>query len=155
MIGCQALAPETAVRLHGKNGELSSPSGIAVEIHLGELPPDSDAIRAQLGRVVASELLSGAKRLRQFLSFVVEETLDGRSAQIKEYVVGVYVYGKPDSYDPRTDSYKGQQKAPSLSPDGSRVAVQLGRAGRGTFLNLCKIARLAEPRQTDTQQRRR
>jgi Tol biopolymer transport system component len=68
----------------------------------GETPADSAAIRAELGRVIAA--LSGSERLRQFISFIVEETLQGRSDQIKEYVIGVQVYGKPALYDPRTDS---------------------------------------------------
>jgi Tol biopolymer transport system component len=62
------------------------------------------AVRDQLARILASDILAGAERLRRFLSFVIEETLEGRSAQIKEYVVGVEVYGRPDTYDPRTDS---------------------------------------------------
>ena len=65
---------------------------------------EAAAVRDQLVRIRASDILSGAERLRRFLSFVVEETLEGRSAQIKEYVVGVEVYGRPGTYDPRTDS---------------------------------------------------
>jgi hypothetical protein len=66
-------------------------------------PPDGAAIRAELQRVLGGAL-AGSERLRQFLSFIVEETLQGRASQIKEYVVGVQVYGKPALYDPRTDS---------------------------------------------------
>jgi Tol biopolymer transport system component len=65
---------------------------------------EAAAVRDQLLRILASDVVSGAERLRRFLSFVVEETLEGRSAQIKEYVVGVEVYGRPSTYDPRTDS---------------------------------------------------
>jgi hypothetical protein len=67
-----------------------------------ETPADSAAIRAELGRVIAA--LSGSERLRKFLSFIVDETLQGRAGQIKEYVIGVQVYGKPAVYDARTDS---------------------------------------------------
>jgi TolB-like protein/Flp pilus assembly protein TadD len=38
------------------------------------------------------------------LRFLVEETLAGRSDRLKEYVVGLEVFDRPDSYDPRLDS---------------------------------------------------
>ncbi len=38
------------------------------------------------------------------LRFLVEETLAGRGDRLKEFVVGVEVFGRPSSYDPRLDS---------------------------------------------------
>ncbi len=37
------------------------------------------------------------------MRFVVNQVLDGNGDQIKEYLVGVEAFGRPDSYDPRTD----------------------------------------------------
>lgn len=42
-------------------------------------------------------------RLKRFLTFIVEEALAGRRNQLKEYVIGVQVFGKEDTFDPRTD----------------------------------------------------
>ncbi len=42
-------------------------------------------------------------RLKRFLMFIVRETAAGRGAQLKEYVIGVQVFRKEDSFDPRTD----------------------------------------------------
>jgi serine/threonine-protein kinase len=42
-------------------------------------------------------------RLKRFLQFIVSEQLDGRGDELKEYVVGVQVFGKESSFDPRTD----------------------------------------------------
>jgi Tol biopolymer transport system component len=42
--------------------------------------------------------------MSRFLRFVVEETLDGNAEAIKEYLIGVEVFDKPDSFDPQTDS---------------------------------------------------
>jgi TolB-like protein/Flp pilus assembly protein TadD len=39
-----------------------------------------------------------------FLRYVVEQTLAGRSGEIKEYVVGVEVFGRGNDFDPRLDS---------------------------------------------------
>jgi len=61
------------------------------------------SIQAELARVIAGPELSGAKSLADFLSFVVQATIDGRSAEIKEYVIGVEVFGRGPDFDPRTD----------------------------------------------------
>ena len=42
--------------------------------------------------------------MRRFLTFVVEETLAGNAEAIKEYVIGVRVFDKPETYDPQGDS---------------------------------------------------
>ncbi|HWG58820.1 MAG TPA: tetratricopeptide repeat protein, partial [Candidatus Acidoferrales bacterium] len=39
-----------------------------------------------------------------FLEFVVEESLAGRQHRLKEYVIGIEVFGRVDSFDPRVDS---------------------------------------------------
>jgi len=61
------------------------------------------SIREQLQRIVASTTFLQVDRLKRFLTFVVDETLAGRRAELKEYVLGVQVFGKEDSFDPRTD----------------------------------------------------
>jgi Tol biopolymer transport system component len=66
--------------------------------------PQSDPRLIQLERVLASEEFTGAGRLGRFLRFVVEETVAGRGDELKEYVIGTEVYGKPPSFDPKIDS---------------------------------------------------
>ncbi|HVA64274.1 MAG TPA: hypothetical protein VNF74_11160, partial [Terriglobales bacterium] len=61
------------------------------------------AVQEQLARISNSVTFRGAGRLRRFLEFIVAETLAGRKEQIKEYVVGVAVFDKPDTFDPRND----------------------------------------------------
>jgi len=61
------------------------------------------AVKQQLARVANSATFRGAGRLRRFLEFIVGEALSERKDQIKEYVVGVAVFDKPDTFDPRTD----------------------------------------------------
>ena len=45
-----------------------------------------------------------SRRLGRFLRFTVEQTMAGRQAALKEYLVGVEVFGKTESFDPRIDS---------------------------------------------------
>ena len=60
-------------------------------------------IRRHLERVLASRTFQQVDRLKRFLSFIVTETLAGRRDELKEYVVGVEVFGKEPAFDPRTD----------------------------------------------------
>src|SRR6516162_1933895 len=64
--------------------------------------PDRD-VRQQLDRVLGSPTFQQADRLKRFLGFITLEALAGRSDQLKEYVIGVQVFGKEESFDPRTD----------------------------------------------------
>jgi hypothetical protein len=63
----------------------------------------SEAIRAHVTRITASELFAGAERLCRFLRFTVECTLTGRTEEVKEYVIGREVFDRGDAFDPRID----------------------------------------------------
>jgi TolB-like protein/Flp pilus assembly protein TadD len=64
--------------------------------------PDSP-VREQLDRILASTTFKQVDRLKRFLSFIVLESISGRNTELKEYVIGVHVFGKEPSFDPRTD----------------------------------------------------
>jgi len=64
--------------------------------------PDT-AVRPQLDRILSSPTFQQVDRLKRFLTFITVEALSGRSDQLKEYVIGVQVFGKEASFDPRTD----------------------------------------------------
>src|SRR6476661_5901904 len=59
--------------------------------------------REQLERVLGSTTFRQVDRLKRFLNFIVSETLQGRGDQLKEYVIGVQVFDKDSSFDPRAD----------------------------------------------------
>lgn len=63
-----------------------------------------EAVRVQLQQILASPAFTVAPRLSDFLRFIVEETIEGRGGELKEYVVGTRVYHRPASYDPRLDA---------------------------------------------------
>jgi len=60
--------------------------------------------RAALNRVVSSKLFHKSPQLQRLLTYVVDETLAGRSDHLKEYSIGTEVFARPASYDPRLDS---------------------------------------------------
>jgi TolB-like protein/tetratricopeptide (TPR) repeat protein len=61
-------------------------------------------VRNQLANILASDSFSLSDRLSRFLRFVVEHVLDGKTEPLKEYVIGVEVFDKDESFDPRVDS---------------------------------------------------
>jgi TolB-like protein/tetratricopeptide (TPR) repeat protein len=65
---------------------------------------DTDSVRGQLDRILGSMSFDASRRNRQFLKFVVEETLEGRSDRIKAYTIATIVFGRDDSFDPQSDS---------------------------------------------------
>jgi TolB-like protein len=61
-------------------------------------------VHAELDRVLSSATFIRSKRLGRFLRFTVEQCLEGRQNALKEYLVGVEVFNKMESFDPRIDS---------------------------------------------------
>jgi hypothetical protein len=62
------------------------------------------AVAGQLDKILSSATFIRSKRLGRFLRFTVEQCLDGRQNSLKEYLVGVEVFNKMESFDPRIDS---------------------------------------------------
>ena len=61
------------------------------------------AVRDELGRVLSSSEFAQSESLKRFLRHVVESTLDGRDAELKETILGATVFDRGDDYDPRLD----------------------------------------------------
>ncbi len=77
-----------------------------IESHASSHTPDSRAqeIRAYLGRLLAGEHFSASSRRGQLLRYLVEHTLKGDSDKINEYAIGLDVFQRPASFDPRIES---------------------------------------------------
>jgi TolB-like protein len=71
---------------------------------LNAVTPTPEQIRSQLERILASPGFAGAERASRFLRYVVERTLAGEGEQLKEYVIGLEVFDRGQTYDPRVDS---------------------------------------------------
>jgi len=63
-----------------------------------------DEIRQQLKKIFSDPIFSVSDILKRFLSFISEETLDGRSNQIKEYTIGLKVLNKTFGFNPKEDA---------------------------------------------------
>ena len=66
-------------------------------------PSQHSAIRRQLEKIMAHGLFARSERMVRFLRLAVERTLEGKADELKEYLIGVEVFDRPSSYDPRVD----------------------------------------------------
>jgi TolB-like protein/Tfp pilus assembly protein PilF len=69
---------------------------------LNPIPPE--AIRAALDRIASSPGFENSERMVRFLRFAVEKTLAGEAEQLKEYVLGVEVFDRAQTFDPKVDT---------------------------------------------------
>lgn len=61
-------------------------------------------IRSALDRILRSRAFIHSHRIRRFLQFVVEECLLGQQHRLKEYLIGLEVFNRLETFDPRVDS---------------------------------------------------
>jgi TolB-like protein/Tfp pilus assembly protein PilF len=63
-----------------------------------------EEILAAQAKIVSSSGFQNSDRMVRFLRFVVEKTLAGDQDQLKEYLLGVEVFDRPESFDPKVDT---------------------------------------------------
>ncbi len=64
----------------------------------------SPEARASLDRLLSSESISRAPRLRAVLKFLIDALIDGRADTINEQTIGQAVFGRPQGYNPGEDN---------------------------------------------------
>jgi adenylate cyclase len=67
------------------------------------IPPDAAEVRRALEQVLASPDFDAPRRSREFLGFIVEETLSGRREAISQSTIATEVFGRKDDFDALTD----------------------------------------------------
>ena len=65
-------------------------------------PSDEEARRA-LNTLIGRAEFHASERNRRFLSYIVEETLQGRADRIKAYSIAIAAFDRSDDFDPLTD----------------------------------------------------
>ena len=65
--------------------------------------PESAAVQEQLERILANPLFRNSRRYPNLLRYVVEQTLQGQTAQLKERTLGIEVFGREPDYDTNLD----------------------------------------------------
>jgi TolB-like protein/Tfp pilus assembly protein PilF len=62
-----------------------------------------EMVLVELEKILSSGAFINTNRLGVFLGHVVRQTLDGNAENLKEYQIGLDVFGRQESYDTRTD----------------------------------------------------
>ena len=71
-------------------------------IHAGSI--SSSEIHVELERILSSGIFATADRMKRFLRFVVDETINGKGDDLNEHMLGLEVYDRDETFDPRVDS---------------------------------------------------
>ncbi len=77
-----------------------------IESHASPRDPHarSQEVRATLERLLGTQHFSASSRRGQLLRYLVEHTLAGDADKINEYAIGLEVFQRPESFDPRIES---------------------------------------------------
>ena len=90
------------MRANGTTRDLSPPAPLSVS---------AAEVAAALGHILASPAFAGIERPSRFLRHVVEGALQGQTDALKETLLGIHVFGREASWDPRTDPIVRQEAA--------------------------------------------
>jgi TolB-like protein len=107
-----------------------TPDHLADAVSGGDRQPDPVAVVAALRRVLDSDELRTAPRSRDFLAYVVTETLAGRGHRLKERTVARYALGRTKDFDAVTDA------AARVQANRLRAAMERYYAGAGAAESL-------------------
>src|SRR5262249_53529374 len=69
-----------------------------------ETVSEAELRRAQIERIVQSKAFRTSAVHRNLLTYLADKSLAGAAEGLKEYTVGLDVFAKPSSYDPRQES---------------------------------------------------
>jgi serine/threonine-protein kinase len=112
---------------------------------------DLNMVANQLTRILSSPDFVNSDKLCAFLKYIVAKSLAGETAQIKEYTIGVEVFGKPETFDPRVDTLVRVQ-ASKLRARLEKYNSGLGledpihiELPRGTYVPVFKNGRVHQP----------
>lgn len=121
---------------------------MGITLPAGEVSPE--AIGEALARVLASQEFGTSKRLRRFLTYIVEKTVAAELSIVKEYNIALAVFDREATFDPATDTivrvearrlrnqlaayYRGAGQSDPLVidiPKGGYVPVFRSHCGKG------------------------
>jgi adenylate cyclase len=113
-----------------------------------ERPPTPEAVLGQLEAILGSGDFDASPRSREFLRFVVEETLAGREERLTQQTIATDVFRRKDDFDPTIDPIvriqagrlrRSLEHYYLLDGAGDRVRIELPRG------NYVPVLRWADP----------
>src|SRR5262245_49937711 len=117
---------------------------------------DTDAVREQLSRILASRVMARSDQRAKLLRYLVEHALEGTNGTVKETVIGVDVFGRASDWDPQSDSVVRMHAArlrdklrEYYATEGQSDPVLL-EIPKGAYLPQWRPADTAAPQPVDT-----
>jgi adenylate cyclase len=116
--------------------------------------PRTADVAAELQRVLASRCFEQSDRAKEFLRYVVAETVGGRGDRLKGYTIGIEVFGRPASFDAHSDPLVRveagrvrRRLTEYYASEGARnpVRIELARGGYAPHFNFAQPAIPAPP----------
>jgi hypothetical protein len=111
-------------------------------------------ILSHLNEILASESFVRSKRLAQFLSWIVNQSIAGQASNITERNIAVLVYGRPPDFDTKVDGivraeamrlrHKLREYYENQAADGPRIEIP-----KGTYAPLFKSFHPTLPREPE------
>ncbi len=136
-----AVLPLKVVTLYGGRGVLGTAADRSNRTH----------VREELQRVIASGDFDASRRSREFLRFIVDETLAGRGARLTQAAIASRVFGRREDFDPLVDPIvriqagrlrRSLERYYLLGGVGDTLRIELPR---GTYVPLFRPLRESEP----------
>ena len=66
--------------------------------------PSADQCQEQVQRILKSATFRNAVTLQQLFQFLTAKAFEGGAEALKEYTIGVEAFGRPQNFDPKTDT---------------------------------------------------
>lgn len=66
--------------------------------------PTEAQIRRERDRILTSNVFASSQRMRELFDYLVAEARADRAARLKEFAIGIAVFGRDETYDPRIDA---------------------------------------------------
>jgi hypothetical protein len=71
--------------------------------HMDGVSPSENEILIQLAKILRSQVIRDSAMLRNFLSFIVKETLKPQGIHLKQYSIAVHAFNRSPDFDPTSD----------------------------------------------------
>jgi TolB-like protein/lipopolysaccharide biosynthesis regulator YciM len=113
-------------------------------------------IQAELSRMFVSEAFTNADRMKRFLQYIVDQSFHEKDEDLSEYWIGLRVYDRDESFDPRLDSIVRVDAARLRSKlrefydsegRGSPIRIEIPKGGYRAIFNKRKGLRPETPAQ--------
>ena len=120
-----------------------------------ELEPSATDVLSELDVVLSSKEFRAAPRLSRFLRYVVEQGLAREPELLKEYAIGLHVFDRRESFDPRTDTIvrvqaRGlRQRLKRFYADegrSSKLVIEVPKGGYAPRIRIRQLETSAAPR---------